>query len=609
MSSVSAAGEAVIEVKSTYLEVVNKCVSLVGDVAGAVEAGRNQILKNENEDYNKQLADAEKKEDQELISHYKELISDNKEKITVNENEDSITKAFVASAKEGVNGFNDFSNQDFQEAFSNVYNRLSSLYSRTENYNIPANDVKAEGAESYYEGNIIVVRGEDLDALQQELYQTVIESTFFGFVQACVSFIRALVNLTVRYDPDLCARIDLSKYAASTGGLPSAKDRRNNPIESPYAEADSQKSEYYKEQIGGFENNPEPEMSVATMLDAFTEIFNAMDSVGTTIEGMSAINIFFSLGNILSSIVRIVTLMINLCTNIMQVINEGIAKIGKSLLLDGYIAYNTANRTTYTGKALTGASYSLPNTVSRHQGYSFYGAETEYIITGTLDEVDNQKNVFSLLYLIRVVLNMIYIIPNPEVMKIVSAAASATFGIGGIIVLALYLIIEPFIDSIIIANGGKVPLIKTKIYLTPSGVPELINDISCIKLKESEEAAIKDKLAGVMKIAKEDITANEFKNNANSTSLLDVLSFDYTKSLLLILLFTNNETELERLADIIQMEGMYNAVDNIAGYTFDLDKSYTYLRASGKFSTNQFVKLSEITTDLTSKERVIYKGY
>ena len=128
-------------------------------------------------------------------------------------------------------------------------------------------------------------------------------------------------------------------------------------------------------------------------------------------------------------------------------------------------------------------------------------------------------------------------------------------------------------------------------------------------MKESEEAAIKDKLAGVMKIAKEDITANEFKNNANSTSLLDVLSFDYTKSLLLILLFTNNETELERLADIIQMEGMYNAVDNIAGYTFDLDKSYTYLRASGKFSTNQFVKLSEITTDLTSKERVIYKGY
>ena len=89
---------------------------------------------------------------------------------------------------------------------------------------------------------------------------------------------------------------------------------------------------------------------------------------------------------------------------------------------------------------------------------------------------------------------------------------------------------------------------------------------------------------------------------------MSALTFDYTKTLLMAMLFENKETMLNRLADIIQMEASYNAVSNIGTYTFNLDESYTYLRSSGSFTTNEFLPISD-SAGLRSRERVIYRGY
>lgn len=78
--------------------------------------------------------------------------------------------------------------------------------------------------------------------------------------------------------------------------------------------------------------------------------------------------------------------------------------------------------------------------------------------------------------------------------------------------------------------------------------------------------------------------------------------------LIIIMLFSNSNALINRLADVIQMEASYNAATRIDSYVFDLDKSFTYLRASGSFSTNEFIKLSN-ASKIYSKERIVYRGY
>lgn len=84
---------------------------------------------------------------------------------------------------------------------------------------------------------------------------------------------------------------------------------------------------------------------------------------------------------------------------------------------------------------------------------------------------------------------------------------------------------------------------------------------------------------------------------------------DYTQNLILIMLFLNTEGMLKRLADVIQMEATYNAATGgTATYQFNLSNSFTYLRASGSFSTNEFIRLSD-GDGLNSPVRVVYRGY
>ena len=93
------------------------------------------------------------------------------------------------------------------------------------------------------------------------------------------------------------------------------------------------------------------------------------------------------------------------------------------------------------------------------------------------------------------------------------------------------------------------------------------------------------------------------------TKISSFFKWDYTKSIqILLLLGKSSDTMLNRLADIIQMEGSYNASKGAATYGFNLDKSYTYLRASGSFISNLFIKIGE-DNDVSSKPRVIYNGY
>ena len=59
----------------------------------------------------------------------------------------------------------------------------------------------------------------------------------------------------------------------------------------------------------------------------------------------------------------------------------------------------------------------------------------------------------------------------------------------------------------------------------------------------------------------------------------------------------------------MQMEATYKTMNgSVQTYMFDLDKSYTYLRAAGNFSSKAFIGVGD-TDKLTSEKRVVYNGY
>jgi len=119
--------------------------------------------------------------------------------------------------------------------------------------------------------------------------------------------------------------------------------------------------------------------------------------------------------------------------------------------------------------------------------------------------------------------------------------------------------------------------------------------------------------------------------SGSATGALNFLSglieLDYTKHMLLMVLLTiPNEVMMVRLADIIQLEANFYSSKN-AGYKFDIGDAYTYLRVSGEFETNEFVRMSGMNEDYSYKigdggsprtlvdrifksdERILYRGY
>lgn len=185
----------------------------------------------------------------------------------------------------------------------------------------------------------------------------------------------------------------------------------------------------------------------------------------------------------------------------------------------------------------------------------------------------------------------------------------------------MYFIAEPFVDTLILVNSGSIRIIKRKVFLTPSGIPDLIQKFLKLSLTEGQKNAAYQKIIKVASIGQASDSFAENYADAISSNIKDPQipskknpftkswDFDYTKTLILIMtLFTSSDKMLSRLADIVQMEGSYDAVNRIDRYTFNLDQSYTYLRATGTFEANEFIKISN-GTGLNSKERVVYRGY
>lgn len=619
-SALQSTGEAVIAAQSSISSAINSGVSLAGNITSTIYEGQKQGINNQIKDMENSRDAAEERGDNTAKYLWQDEIDNANAKKTEIGNENKVASAYNSANSIAIDSLETFTSENYQGLYADAYGRLITLKSNVQSYVIRTDSTtRLSNASSYYETISQILSAGDVNKLEENLGQEVAGSSFIALVKAVVGFVKAIFTLTAWYDPELSANIDANNYS-SIGGLPSTKDRSDGSqysLKSEFADVDQQKSDHYKELLGEYSNNP-------AVAGSATTISNVMDSITNSINTISTLNwddwtkILSNLKTLATEIGNIVTSVISFIANLVEIVTNAITQ---KILLSGYIAYNIPNRTTYTGKALTGAGYSLPNINSTHQGYAFYGAETEYIIHGSLSETDNQTSLFNTIYLLRLVLNIAGVATNGEVATLAGEAGAATFGIGTVVVYILYFIAEPFVDTLILVNSGSIPIIKTKVYLTPSGIPDLISAFFKLSLTEAQKNTAYQK---VVKVASVGQASDQFAENyadaissgisdpdlnAGGNAFTESWDFDYTKTLILIMtLFTNTDKMVSRLADIVQMEGSYDAVNRIDRYTFNLDQSYTYLRATGTFEANEFIKISN-GTGLNSKERVVYRGY
>ena len=361
--------------------------------------------------------------------------------------------------------------------------------------------------------------------------------------------------------------------------------------------------------------NTSMSLSAQMSIQSLTDLLNACESFTDGITSLNIIKAVKALGTLLVSIAEFLASIVlwvgETLVNLYTFVTSGPKEWYNSLLLYGYGAYNLPNRTNYnSGKTVTGYSfnkiYSLAggtngnanitgslkqlSTIGNASGSDrmFKGAEAEYVLVGSTSELQNQSVAFFDLYLFRLVLDLIPVLKNTEV-----SAISALAGPGAWVVKLAIALAEPMLDCIVLVNGGKEYLIKQTVYLSYSGFVVLQNDLVGIT---SISGTLQDKMKDTIK--------------AHNGSPTEKGMFDasYTEHMLLLMMLSiSQQTFLQRLQNLIQME---TAVKNQSDYAFDLDKAYTYIYSDVEYTLNPMLNLDSLTNNgLFTASSQQYTGY
>lgn len=610
--SVKEAGEATTAAQGSINSAIKSGTDFAKSVVDTVGEGKKSAIDKNTETMKAYKEAADEAGNSEASYLWEQQIKENNAAKVESGNKTTLIKEGITAGSEAAQHIDDFAGREYQEDYSQIHSAIVEMYCKVagdkdnDGYVVVKTDDPMEDTAAYYQDFGVPLTSDEVEALLDDLGDEIAKSSFFEVLKAIVGFIKAMFTMMDLWaNQDLCANVTGSAYS-SIGGLPSQKTSQV----SAFQEEDKQQSEYYKSIMGAYSINGLNTSSVSGFEATILALQEDINTISEAWDDIKWYNVLFKLGEIAGAVGSMGGHLASLIGQIQTVIQDAVYE---KVLLAGYIGYNTANRTTYSGRALTGASYDLPGIETGDTGIAFYGAETEYIIIGDSSEISNQTMLFHIVYVLRLIINIPTVVVNSEVAAIAESVGAATFGIGAFVVYALYFLAEPLVDTMILVNGGELPIIKTKAYLTPSGIFDMVSAMISLKMTDGQkEAAYQEVVRAVNKLGGDDTFAKSYADasaTSGASKFVSGFKIDYTQTLILIMLFINTESMLKRLGDIIQMEASYQASQKrIDTYNFDLDQSYTYLRASGSFQTNEFIRLSD-TGELNSTQRVVYRGY
>lgn len=366
---------------------------------------------------------------------------------------------------------------------------------------------------------------------------------------------------------------------------------------------------------------------IANESGGIDDVFTSIGQVAEDLKNLtSPIWKFWELSKKLKAIVRLGRDLVRCAKCIMAYAESMVAKITgvgelfsggldgayEKLILSDYLNLICANRTTYSRSAvMTGYSFSnagmgnsahaedtiaivgdltvLINTIKNFgtgDSKQFCGAETEYLLTGSRSELVNQTAVFLQLYFLRLIIDIIPVLMDEEVQILAGAST-----LGAPLVYLLYVLLEPFLDSIFIANGNELDFIKHCIYLTPTGFATGLGRIEKVKLdtKAKSETRTKfDKFLKGMNNVKDMRIFNGRRGKKDDDSFFTA---DYSTYMLIFLVMQSSDVSLNRFSNIILTECKNRK------NSFDIGKTYTYLSAEAKGEYKPFLSAAAMITN------------
>lgn len=613
--------------------VVQNTISSGFAIAEQANSNSQKKIKQQNEEINYQIALAEKTGTTADVTHYYNIKQENNSALNNlqnsslnNTNINTVIQSGVSTAKGTVSGLSKFVTRDLTAEYKAVYDKLDNLAITVNNVKIPESGTKVKSYD-HYESITYPVSANKVTEIVDEIVNSAVNNAGWAALKMVVNFFMALFDLKVFYDPNLKANVKLDNYS-NIGGLPSTK--KGVSYTSQFDKADATAANKNKEMLNSYSDVEVYELptSEVSTLEQLQEHIEAIKEILN--KEKLKLKDFKALYDEGKGIVSCITNLVS------DTLIQGLTTVNQTLtnrlLLVGYLSYNTANRTTYSGAGLSGSSFGLPSTEANKDGYLFSGAETEYIFSGKLSERKNQTNVFFAIFAERMLFDIAPVLADATVQAIATSVGSVTFGIGTPLTYILFIALEGFVDTIVLVNGGTIPILKSVIFLSPGGIVNLVKEICSLKLSESVQQTLfeksRDFAYNVNEKAKNtayehgiypgeqtvpNMSYKEYKEQAKATEeankISNLFDFDYTKSLqIIMLLFGSTDKFVKRLADIIQMEATYKAKSGTATYNFDLAKSYTYIRAQGNFSSSAFIRLGE-NDEVNSNNRVLYNGY
>lgn len=488
----------------------------------------------------------------------------------------------------------------------------------------------------------------DVEGYEDSIVDTIAKDSIITYFTATINLFKALVSLGFTYNLNLNAKINTSFYHNTYGGLPSQKDRSRYPLVDSETAADRKTSEHYKDILSGYStalNCPEP--SGTTIEDVGTKLGELLElfvSSPLTLTG-KLISIVTNLVKMFKIIYKLFDCLVTL---VKALINTDIGSfIYQKILVTGYLNYVTPCRTTFqSGTKLTQTSSAdvLPGDSGvADEGLCFRGAEREYLVFGHTDETQNQRSAFLIIYALRIITNIVPVVTNPDVTSFAHELSLLPY-IGLFVAVAYEVCVcfaEAFIDTLLMVWGQEIPLVKTIVYLTPSGLSYLLKDAKGIvpndilaeyqkgqkKTAAGSDPPAQETTEPSVSLDKDEPKKTDTDKNKNNEEKKPknsgYLYVSYEDFLFFSMSLIPTDTLLKRFADIVEMEANWDArrslgsgggfrdsdTEPLGGTAlFDLDYAYTYVRASGSFRMSEFIPSPQIP-GFTSKKRVIYRGY
>lgn len=351
---------------------------------------------------------------------------------------------------------------------------------------------------------------------------------------------------------------------------------------------------------------------LATGVDSsspYQSFLDALDAITTAIEDFTSSTMDFDIFGALDAMVDLLTAIGDLLQSIFDITAsavQSIIELGESVvsgdvrglyekfLISGYMRHNLPCRLNYDnelsydadgnristvleGTGLTNFSYNdIPRGTTLNGGGDtmFKGAELEYIRAGTRSETANQTICFFDLYFLRLLLDLPSVFMNSEVRSTAVAANVASW-----VVYILYVVAEPFLDTVLLVNGANVPLLRgSECWLTVSGIDGLVSRLADVTLGDELKSFVS--------------SHGESGDGDDEGSDEEGLNYQ-THMLILLLVYVDSDTQISRLQDLIELETAEYYRQQ--GKSFSMSKTYTAVEIKANATFNPFFDLGTFT--------------